>query len=83
MGINKITYNKKDFYEDLNPLISLKEPHYSYKQYLGQSERGEESPLKNIKLNIEEYYSYPSPRLRKKNNKANTFFCLFISWLFK
>ncbi len=45
LNINKQSYSKEDFYEDIRPLARLKEPNYEYEDFLPSQEKGRESPF--------------------------------------
>src|SRR5690606_18420265 len=53
MGISPQNYSRSQFYDDLRPLLRLKEPRYSYLELLGVSEEGVSTPLPLIKRYLE------------------------------
>ncbi len=65
MNINPGSYSQDDFYSDLRPFVRLKEPQYSYKDYMGISKRKILSPLDKIKK-IYEKMPHPTQEWREE-----------------
>ena len=61
LNINKNSYSKEDFYEDIRPLIRLKEPSYTIEQLLSSGEFEKQSPFDFIKEKFDSFLAGDSP----------------------
>ncbi|MFK7822880.1 MAG: hypothetical protein AB8G05_01900 [Oligoflexales bacterium] len=80
MGISPQTYNKQQFYEDLNPHIRLKEPRLSYKELLGLKNPSD-SPLKKVDSLLKK--TEPHKHTAAGIESARVFACSFSAYYLK
>ncbi len=50
MRVNSETYPKERFYHDMRAFVRLREPRLSYKELIGESEAGDQSPITFIRM---------------------------------
>ena len=81
-GVHDLT--RARFYQDLRPVMRFKEARYTFKDFIGQSKRGLESPFEKIRKLIRE----SEEGTLEKNNGSIIYLvrvsaCSFSSWLIK
>jgi len=84
MGIKPHNYPKERFYNDLRPLIRLREPEMSYKQLLGVGAGSSRSPINVVRSFVAE--AAKGSKLGDEKlivDEARLFACSFVSYLLR
>ena len=79
MNVNSQTYTKNDFYQDLNPLVRLREPRYSFKEFFGISKNSILSPIERMKVLLDHYKKQRGKHVSEKMliDQARIFACSY------
>jgi hypothetical protein len=86
-GLNSSTYSKIEFFNDIRPLIRLREPKIGLKELRGLKKSIYPSPLKVLQEVIQQFLNHKSPLaddlIQKAIVESRIFACVFISALLR